>query len=97
MKTPSEAPTMQSPAWNQYRRQVIAAITDVEVLMQQRQKGIDTTGLTYEVAELLQLRISNEADFEVLAQLVRATRAIAQEGLRATREDQKGQFSLYLP
>lgn len=97
----SEAPTIIHPGWNQYRSRVIAAITDAEMLMQQlgrtRQgKGLDSDGLTAEVALRLGLRIDTQSDFDVLNDLVRAVRPIGREALRATREDQGGQFSLLL-
>ena len=90
------APTICDPTWNQYRSRVIAAITDVEALMQQLGKGLDYDGLTYEVAPRLGLELVTPPDFDVLAQLVRACRPIGREGLRRTREDQGGQFSLCL-
>ena len=92
----SEAPTIIQPGWNQYRRRVIAAITDVEMLMQRLGKGLDSDGLTAEVAKSLGLRIDTQADFDVLSALVRAVRPIGREALRATCEDQGGQFSLLL-
>lgn len=96
MKKASEAPTIQSPVWNQYRSQVITAITDVEVLMQQLGKGLSSEGLTEEVAGQLGLEIDTPAAYDALLTLVRATRRIAQEGLRRTREDQGGQYTLLL-
>ncbi|UOQ83298.1 hypothetical protein [Hymenobacter sp. 5414T-23] len=92
----SEAPTIQSPAWNQYRNQVIAAIADVEVLMQQLDKGINSEVLTEEVAQRLEMEIDTPAAYEVLLKLVKATRQIAREGLRRTCAEQGGQFSLPL-
>ena len=92
----SEAPTIRDRDWNRFRAQVIAAITDVEVLMQQLGKSLDSEGLTCEVAPRLRLDIRTAADFEVLAQLVRAVRPVAREQLRRTCEDQSGQFSLLL-
>lgn len=92
----SEAPTINDPTWNKYRSQVIAAITDEETLLQQLGKGTDNAGMTYDVAKRLGLRIDTDEDFDVLAKLVRATRHIGREGLRMTREDQGGQFSLLL-
>ncbi len=41
-----EAPPIQSPSWNKFRFQMIAAITDVEALMQKLGKGLDTEGMT---------------------------------------------------
>ncbi|HEX8326048.1 MAG TPA: hypothetical protein VF629_00820 [Hymenobacter sp.] len=92
----SEAPTIVHPGWNQYRSRVIAAITDVEMLMQQLGKGLDSEGLTAEVAPRLGLSLDTQADFDVLNALVRAVRPIGREALRAPREDQGGQFSLLL-
>jgi hypothetical protein len=92
----SEAPTIQDPTWNRYRSRVIAAITDVEALMQQMGKSLDSEGMTCEVAPRLGLDISTPADFDVLAQLVRAVRPIAREQLRRTSEEQGGQFALVL-
>ena len=92
----SAAPTIRDPTWNRFRGRVIAAITDVEALMQQLGKSLDNEGLTCEVAPRLGLDISTPADFDVLAQLVRAVRPVAREQLRRTREDQGGQFSLLL-
>ncbi|UOR07729.1 hypothetical protein MUN82_22080 (plasmid) [Hymenobacter aerilatus] len=92
----SEAPTIVHPGWNQYRSRVIATITDVEMLMLQLGKGLDSDGLTAEVAQRLGLRIDTQADFDVLNALVRAVRPIGREALRATREDQGGQFSFLL-
>ena len=92
----SEAPTIVQPGWNQYRSRVIAAITDVEMLMQQLGKGLDNDGLTAEVAQRLGLSIDTQADFDVLSALVRATRPIGREALRTTCEDHGGQFSLLL-
>jgi hypothetical protein len=97
----SEAPTIIHPGWNQYRSRVIAAITDVEMLMQllgrtRQGKGLDSDGLTAEVAQRLGLHINTQADFDVLSALVRAVRPIGRKALRATREDQGGQFSLLL-
>lgn len=96
MKKASEAPTIQSPTWNQYRSQVITAITDVEALMQQLGKGLNAEGLTEEVVGQLGLKIDTPAAYDALLTLVRATRRIAQEGLRRTREEQGGQYSLLL-
>lgn len=96
MKMSSPAPTIQSPTWNQYRSRVIAAIADVEVLMQQRGKGLNSEGMTGEVAERLGLDIATPTVYEDLLKLVQATRRIAQEGLRRTREEQGGQYSLLL-
>lgn len=90
------APTIRDPAWNRFRSQVIAAITDVEALMQQLGKSLDNEGLTCEVAPRLGLDVSTPADFDVLAQLVRAVRPIGREQLRRTREEQGGQFTLTL-
>ena len=97
----SEAPTIIQPGWNQYRSRVIAAITDVEMLMQQlgcirRGKDLDSDGLTAKVAQRLGLRIDTQSDFDVLNALVRAVRPISREALRVTRENQGGQFSLLL-
>ena len=97
----SEAPTICDPTWNRFRGRVIAAITDVEALMQQLGKSLDNEGLTGEVAPRLELDISTPAEFNVLAlpgttQLVRAVRPIACEQLRRTHEEQSGQFSLLL-
>ena len=92
----SEAPTIQSPAWNQYRIRLIAAIADVEVLMQQRNRGINSEVLAEEVAERLGMEIDTPAAYETLLKLVRATRQIAWEGLRRTREEQGGQYALLL-
>ena len=92
----SETPTIIQPGWNQYRRQVIAAITDVEMLMQQLGKGLDSDGMTAEVAQRLGLSLDTQTDFDVLSALVRAVRPIGHEALRATSEDQGGQFSLLL-
>ena len=92
----TEAPTIQDPTWNKYRSQVIAAITDVEAVMQQLGKGLDTEGMTYEIAPRLGLEITSKADFEVLSSLVRAVRHVGREAIRTTREDQAGQYSLLL-
>ena len=92
----SEAPTICHTGWNRYRAQVIAVITDMEALMQQLGKGLDSDGLTLEVAQRMQLSVDTQADFDVLAALVQAVRHVGREGLRATREDHSGQFSLLL-
>jgi hypothetical protein len=92
----SQAPTIRDQDWNRFRSQVIDAITDVEALMQQLGKSLDSEGLTCEVAPRLGLDISTPADFDVLVQLVRAVRPIGREQLRRIREDQGGQFSLLL-
>ncbi len=92
----SEAPTIVHPGWNQYRRRVIAAITDVEMLMQQLDKGLDNDGMTAEVAHRLRISLDTQSDFDVLSALVRAVRPIGRDALRSTREDQGGQFSLLL-
>lgn len=92
----SEAPTIRDRDWNRFRSQVIAVISDVEALMQQLGKSLDSEGLTCEVAPRLGLDISTPADFDVLAQLVRAVRPVAREQLRRTHEEQGGQFSLLL-
>jgi hypothetical protein len=92
----SEAPTIRDRDWKRFRSQVIAAITNVEALMQQVGKSLDSEGLTCEVAPRLGLDIRTSADFDVLAQLVRAVRPIAREQLRSTVEEQGGQFSLLL-
>jgi hypothetical protein len=42
----STAPTIRDAAWNRFRSQVIAAITDVEAQMQQLGKSLDNEGLT---------------------------------------------------
>jgi hypothetical protein len=46
----SEAPTIRDRDWKRFRSQVIAAITNVEALMQQVGKSLDSEGLTCEVA-----------------------------------------------
>ncbi|GAC1605557.1 MAG: hypothetical protein NVS3B25_34910 [Hymenobacter sp.] len=92
----SEAPTIQSPTWNQYRNQVIAAIADVEVLMLQLDKGMNSEVMTEEVAQQLGMEIDTPAAYEALLKLIKATRQIAREGLRRTCEEQGGQFSLAL-
>lgn len=92
----SEAPTLQSPTWNAYRCQVIGAITDVEVLMQQLDKGINSEVLAEEVAQRLGMDIDTPEAFEALLKLVKATRSIAREGLRMTSQQQGGQFTLPL-
>lgn len=92
----SEAPTIQSPTWNRYRNQVIAAIADVEILMQQLDKGINSEVLAEEVAERLKIEIDTPAAYEALLKLVRAARPIAREGLRRTSEELNGQFLLSL-
>ena len=70
----SEAPTIRDRDWNRFRAQVIAAITDVEAVMQQMGKSLDSEGLTCEVAPHLGLDISAPADFDVLAHLGAAPR-----------------------
>lgn len=92
----SEAPVLGDRAWNAYRAQVAAALTDVEIDMQQRHYGLSTEGLTLEVASRLPLLIDTQDDFQVLEALVRALRHIAREAVRATREDHGGQFRLLL-
>lgn len=92
----SEAPTIQNPAWNAYRNQIITAIADVKVLMQQRNIGINSEVLTEEVAELLEIEIDTPQAYEALLKLVRATRTIAQQGLRRTQAEQGGQYCLLL-
>ena len=92
----SEAPIIQHPSWNQYRNRIIAAIADVEVMMQQLGKGINSEVLTEEVAERLMMEIDTPEAYETLLKLVRATREIAREGLRMTREEQGGQYALLL-
>ena len=84
----SEAPTICDPTWNRFRSRVIAALTDVEALMQQLDKSLDNEGLTCEVAPRLELDISTPTDFDLLAKLVRAVRPIAREQLRRTHEEQ---------
>jgi hypothetical protein len=91
-----DAPTIGNPQWNKFRGQVIATITDVEVLMQHRGKGVDNEGMTYEVASRMGLQIETQDDFDLLARLVRATRPISREQLRSTREDHGGQYTLLL-
>ena len=78
----SEAPTIQSPTWNQYRRRIIAAIADV--LMKQLDKGINSEVMTEEVAQRLGLEIDTAEAYEVLLKLVRAARPVASEGLGMT-------------
>lgn len=92
----SAAPTIQNPTWNAYRNQVIAAITDVEVLMRQLGKGINSEVLTEEVAAHMGMEIDTPEAYEALLKLVKAARPIAQEGLRRTREEQGGQYALLL-
>ena len=92
----SEAPTIQSPTWNAYRSQIIGAITDVEVVMQQLDKGINSEVLAEEVAQRLGIEIDTPEGYEALLKLVKATRSIAREGLRMTREDRGGQYLLQL-
>lgn len=92
----SEAPTIQSPAWNEYRSRVIAAVADVENLMRQLDKGINSEVLAEEVAERLELEIDTSASYDSLLKLVRAVRPIACEGLRRTSEQHGGQFQLAL-
>lgn len=92
----SEAPTIQCPTWNQYRGRIIAAIADVEVLLLQRNRGINSEVLTEEVAERLGMEIDTPEAYETLLKLVRATRPIAQEGLRRTQQQQGGQYALAL-
>lgn len=92
----AQIPTVQAPGWNAFRARVIAAITDVEVLMQQLGRGINAEVMTEEVAEHLGMELTTPEAYEALLQLVRATRPIAQESLRVTREQQGGQYSLLL-
>ncbi|GAB3327313.1 hypothetical protein ACFQT0_28400 [Hymenobacter humi] len=92
----SKAPTIQSKTWNAYRNQVIAAITDVEVLIRQLDKGINSEVLAEEVAAHMGMEIDTPEAYEALLKLVKAARPIAQEGLRRTREDQGGQYALLL-
>ena len=92
----SESPTIQSPTWNQYRSRIIAAIADVEVLMQQLDKGINSEVMTEEVAQRLGIQIDTAEAYEALLKLVKATRPIAGEGLRMTSQEQGGQFALPL-
>ena len=92
----SEAPTIQSPTWNQYRRQIIAAIADVEVLMKQLDKGINSEVMTEEVAQRLGIEIDTAEAYEVLLKLIKATRPVASEGLRMTCQERGGQFALLL-
>ena len=92
----SEAPTILSPTWNQYRRRIIAAIADVEVLMQQLDKGINSEVMTGEVAQRLGIHLDTAEAYEALLKLVKATRPIAGEGLRTTSQKQGGQFALLL-
>lgn len=92
----SEAPTIQSNTWNAYRNQVIAAISDVEVLMWQLAKGINSEVLAEEVAAHMGMEIDTPEAYEALLKLVKAARPIAQEGLRRTRKDQGGQYALLL-
>ena len=92
----SEAPTIQSPTWNAYRSQIIGAIADVEVLMKQLDKGINSEVLAEEVAQQLGMEIDTPEAYEALLTLVKATRSIAREGLRITSQEQGGQFILQL-
>lgn len=92
----SEAPVFGDANWNQYRARVAAALTDVEADMQQRGYGLNCEGLTLEVAERLQLGVATVEDFEVLEALVKALLPVAREAVRATREDQAGQYCLLL-
>ncbi|GAA3979813.1 hypothetical protein [Hymenobacter antarcticus] len=92
----SEAPTIQSATWNQYRSRIIAAIADVEVLMQQLDKGINSEVMTEEVAQRLGIQIDTAEAYEALLKLVKATRPIAGERLRMTSQEQGGQFVLLL-
>ena len=92
----SEAPTIQSPTWNAYRSRIIAAIIDVEVLMKQLDKGIDSEGMTQEVAQRLGIEIDTAEAYDDLLKLVRAARPVAREGLRMTSQEQGGQFALLL-
>ena len=78
----SEAPTIQSPTWNQYRRRIIAAIADV--LMKQLDKGINSEVMTEEVAQRLGLEIDTAEAYKVLLKLIKATRPVASEGLGMT-------------
>lgn len=92
----SAAPTIQSPQWNAYRSRIIAAIADVEVLMKQLDKGINSEVLAEEVAQRLGMEIDTPEGYEALFQLVKATRAIAREGLRMTSQEKGGQYALQL-
>ncbi|SMB79424.1 hypothetical protein SAMN00120144_3134 [Hymenobacter roseosalivarius DSM 11622] len=91
-----EAPTLGDLTWNQYRSQVINAITAVEAQMHHLRKSINTEGMTYEVAGLLKIEIIDQEDFDVLSALVKAVRHVGREAIRATKEDHGGQFSLRL-
>ena len=92
----ANAPVLGDADWNRYRARVAAALTDVEADMQQRGYGFNCEGLTLEVAARLQLGVATMNDFQVLVALVNALRPIAREAVRATREDQGGQFALLL-
>ena len=92
----SEAPTIQSRTWNQYRSRIIAAITDVEVLMRQLDKGINSEVMTEEVAQRLGIEIDTSEAYEAMVKLVKSVRSIACEGLRMTSQEQGGQFLLLL-
>lgn len=92
----SEAPVFGDPDWNHYRARVAAVLTDIEADMQQRGYGLSSEGLTLEVAERLPVEVATIEDFQVLDALVNALRPLAREAVRATREDQAGQYRLLL-
>ncbi|MFD1470232.1 hypothetical protein ACFQ48_18540 [Hymenobacter caeli] len=92
----SDAPVFGDSDWNSYRAGVANALTDVEADMQQRGYGLNTEGLTAEVAARLALLIDMPEDFQVLEALVKSLRPIAREAVRTTREDHGGQFVLLL-
>lgn len=96
MMNAANAPVLGDPGWNRFRARVAEALTDAEADMQQRGYGLNSEGLTLEVAERLPLSVATAEDFQVLEALVKALRPIAREAVRATREDQGGQFALLL-
>lgn len=92
----SQAPVKPDAGWNQYRARVIAAITDVENLLRQHNRGVDDEGMTYEVAPLLGHSIDTLTDFAALHRIVKALRYVARDTIQAVRTQQGGQFALPL-
>lgn len=84
------------PEWNKYRARVIGAITDVENLLRQHNRGVDDEGMTYEVAPLLGHSLHTLEDFEALHRVVKAVRYVAREAIRSVSCQPGGQFSLLL-
>jgi hypothetical protein len=93
----NDAPAFGDRDWNAYRDLVINAVVEIELNIASHKYSLNAEGVTCEVAQMLEIGIATQLDFDVLHALVKAVRHIGRESVRMVSQDQNGQFSLFLP